>query len=139
MVTLGGASYKVLVIPDQHPMNPNNELSTTVKNKLLQLANAGAVIIMDKQLHNIKHNKIVQTPYLQSSFEKLKAVKDLEISNNNYSIAWEHRRVANADIYFIANQKNEEQFVELSFNIVGKMPEIYNPVTMKFGLLIIGK
>ncbi len=128
VVTLGGASYKVLVVPGKHPMNPNNKLSTAVKNKLLQLANAGALIIMDNELLDIKNNKIAQSPYLENSFEKLGVKKDVEIINNNHSITWEHRRVNTADIYFISNQKSEEQFVELAFNVKGKIPEIYDPV-----------
>jgi hypothetical protein len=123
VVTLGGASYKVLVIPDKHPMNPNNKLSTAVKNKLLQLANAGAKIIMDKKQHNIKHNKVLQTPYYKKTFDPLCVKQDLIIYKNKNDIAWAHRVVDSVDIYFVSNQTAKNNVVEMKFNVENKLIE----------------
>jgi hypothetical protein len=72
--------------------------------------------------------KIVFTPYLDSSFVKLGVQKDLEIVNNDHSIAWTHRKEKNADIYFISNQNAVEQKIEMNFRVAEKMPEIWNAV-----------
>jgi (4-O-methyl)-D-glucuronate---lignin esterase len=130
VVTPGGASYRMLVIPGKHAMNPNETMSIAVLNKLKQLANAGAKIIVDhvyiKSFTGSKN--VVVSPYMESSFEKLGVKKDLQIENNNELIAWTHRKIGNADIYFISNQTNTAQSVQLSFNIIGKIPEVLDPV-----------
>ncbi len=146
-----GASYKILVIPARHPMNPNSSsMSLTIAKKILQLVKNGATIIMSndylqgiglrdndaevqealKELmkQDDKKGKVILIPYTDSSFAKLGLQRDVEIENNNHSIAWAHRKMADADIYFISNQKNSEQFVKLSFRVSGKMPEIWDPV-----------
>lgn len=152
IVLPGGASYAVLVIPGQHPMQPNSGLmSVDVAKKILQLIKDGATIIMSKEyrqaigLHEKdvdlkalmnesvkrvgKKGKLIETPYGDSSFNKLGLQKDIEVINNNHSIAWTHRRTEDADIYFISNQKANDQLVKLSFRITGKMPEVWDPVS----------
>ena len=130
VVTPGGASYGVLVIPGRHPMNPNAIMSSQVLNKLKQLASSGANIIIDKEF--IKpfsgNKKVVAAPYLENSFEKLGVKKDLIIENNNNSIAWTHRKKDGTDIYFISNQHNETQFVVFYFPGKSTKPGLYDPV-----------
>jgi hypothetical protein len=75
-----------------------------------------------------KNGKIVFTPYLDSSFVKLGVQKNVEILNNNHSIAWTHRKTADADIYFVSNQNSAEQRIAFNFRVVGKMPEVWDPV-----------
>lgn len=130
VVTQGGASFGVLVIPGKHPMSPNMEMSTAALNKLKQLANAGAKIIMaDYLVKSYASPKNIFTgPYLDSSFEKLGIKRDIEILTGR-KVAWTHRKTDNADIYFISNQADSFVTAELSFRIAGKMPEIFNPVT----------
>ena len=130
VVTPGGASYAVLVIPGKHPMSPNNELRAAALNKLKQLVNAGAKIIIDKEfIKSFNGNKnVVAAPYTDSSFAKLRVQKDVEVIKGK-NVAWTHRKDGNADIYFISNQKNIDQHVDLRFNIKGKDFEIYDPVT----------
>jgi hypothetical protein len=55
--------------------------------------------------------------------------KDVEIENSDNSIAWTHRKAGDADIYFIANQKNKEQPASISFRVNGKRPEVWDAVT----------
>ena len=129
VVTPGGTSYSALVIPGKHPMNPNAGMSVEVLNKLKQLADGGAKIIVDKEyfesFNGIKN--VVMTPYNDTSFLKLGVEKDLAVRKGN--IAWTHRKDGDAEIYFISNQADSMQDVELSFRITGKMPEIFDPVT----------
>ena len=149
VVLPGGASYGVLVFPDKHPMQPNNTLiSLPVAKKILQLVKDGARIIIcidnfngiglkdnDDSVKLViksflnkenKKGKIVFTPYMDSSFVKLGVQKDVEIFNNTHSIAWTHRKVGDDDVYFISNQKDTVQNIDVSFRITGKIPEIWN-------------
>jgi hypothetical protein len=129
VVTPGGASYVVLVIPGKHAMNPNAGISTTVLNKLKQLAALGAKIIIDNgavKLFNGNKN-IFPAPYMESSFEKLGVKRDIEILFGE-NIAWTHRKAANADIYFLSNQTNTAQSVRMSLRINNMLPEVWNPV-----------
>jgi len=129
VVTPGGASYAILVIPGKHPMNPNNKLSAAALNKLKQLANAGARIIIDKEfIQSFNGNKnVLAAPFTDSSFGKLGVRKDLDVIKGRNMIAWTHRKTIDADIYFISNQTNEIQFIKLSFLIRGKIPEVLDP------------
>ena len=151
VVLPGGASYKVLVIPGQRPMQPNSSLmSMKVAEKLLQLVKDGATIIISKNFKrgiglndkddrvskilndlytdHTMQGKVIFTPYMDSSFEKLGVEKDVEINNNDHSIAWTHRKYEEQDIYFIANQKDEKRKLRLSFNVTSKEPQILDPV-----------
>jgi hypothetical protein len=155
VVSPGGASYGILVFPDKHPMQPNNTLiSLPVAKKILQLAKDGAKIIMSKDYmagiglkdnddsvklvlkallnKENKKGRIVFTPYLDSSFIKLGVEKDLEILNNDHSVAWTHRKIGEDDVYFISNQHNLTQFTYFSFGINGRAPEVWDPVRNLF-------
>ena len=129
VVTPGGTSYAVLVIPGKHPMNPNGIMSEAVKKKLLQLANNGAKIVADKNLYQFDDKKIVSAPYGKNSFEELGIRRDVEIIVGKNSIAWSHRQMNNSDLYFISNQINKEQPIQILFRIRDKKPEGWNPVS----------
>jgi hypothetical protein len=45
------------------------------------------------------------------------------------TLVWLHRRLADAEIYFVANQKDRPEEVLTSFRVEGKEAEIWNPVT----------
>ncbi|MFY7839562.1 MAG: glycosylhydrolase-like jelly roll fold domain-containing protein [Lacibacter sp.] len=129
VVLPGGASYGVLVIPGKMLMNPNPTMSVAVQKKLQQLANAGAKIIIDEQWIKLfaKNKNVVAAPYMDSSFEKLGVKKDVEILKGRNSIAWTHRKTADADIYFISNQKETEVQIEVAFNHSNLQPHLFNP------------
>lgn len=141
VVLPGGASYAVLVFPDQHQANPNNHsMSVTVAKKILQLLNDGAKIIMskdyvqgegmndnDSELKNIiaeitkpgKKGKLVLTPYTDADFSQLGVEKDVLINNKtktlNNTIAWTHRKIGDDEIYFVSNQTDAFQTFEIKF------------------------
>ena len=131
VVTPGGTSYAVLVIPGKHPMNPSGTISTAVLNKLNQLANAGAKIIIDKEyIKSMNSSKnVFPSPYTDISFEKLGVKRDVEILKGE-SITWTHRKEGDADIYFISNQLNKSHEIKLSFRIKEKDFEVFDPVAM---------
>ena len=131
VVTPGGASYAILVIPGKHPMNPNGTMSVTVLNKLKQLANAGAKIIIDKEFiksfNGIKN--VMAAPFTDSSFTKLGVQKDIEVIKPRNAIAWTHRKITGRDIYFVSNQENKEINVQLSIRHTNTEIEIWDPLT----------
>jgi hypothetical protein len=153
IVLPGGASYAVLVFPDKHRLLPDpTMLSIAVAKKIVQLVNDGATIIMpwfyshttglrggsDDSVKTIirelsesknKKGKLLFTPYIDSTFTGLGIGKDVEIINQHHSVAWTHRRSEQADIYFIANQKDSVQAVNLSFRITGREPELWDAVS----------
>lgn len=43
------------------------------------------------------------------------------------TLVWIHRRSADADIYFVANQKNRFEEVEAGFRVTGKEAELWHP------------
>jgi hypothetical protein len=154
IVLPGGASYGLLVIPAAHPLQPNRRLSLRTARKLLQLVNDGATISMDKsyqdgaglkdkkdsvklmmqQLIKGKHKgKVYSLPHVDSTFQKQGISRDLDILNNNHSIAWTHRHTDDADIYFISNQIDSMQAVELSFRMEKRIPEVWDPVQGQLG------
>jgi len=151
VVLPGGASYKILVIPGYRYMQPNSNLmSWRVAEKLLQLVKDGATIISShdfqkgigmgdndgavkkllKELYDRRDKKgrIIQVPYTDSSFTKLGVDRDVDIINNDHTVAWTHRKQDNLDIYFISNQKNEKQNLRISFRIDDRKPELWDPV-----------
>ncbi len=54
---------------------------------------------------------------------------DFVCSNNNAFIDFIHRRVGDAEVYFLANRNNQAEIVECLFRVAGKQPELWNPVT----------
>lgn len=133
VVAPGGASYAVLVIPGKHPMDPNGTISAIVLNKLNQLVNAGAKIIVGKEYFKLFNgNKtVVAAPYLDSSLGKMGVQKDVDVIRGKNAIAWTHRKNGNTDIYFISNQTDILQNVQLSFRIGDRSLTIIDPVTEK--------
>ncbi len=151
IVLPGGASYAMLILPFQHPMQPNAGLmSVAIAKKLLQLIKDGATILMSKDYksaigsnqkddsvkiimnelfkNNGKKGRVFLVPYTDASFIKLGLQKDVDIKNQTHSIAWTHRKSSKEDIYFISNQKDSRQEVNLSLRIAGEEPEFWDAV-----------
>jgi hypothetical protein len=81
----------------------------------------------------IGKGKVIVGPYIKGSFSSLGLQPDFIATNDEgeriRNIAWAHRTGNGADIYFISNQKDSAQVVDLSLRVDGKVPEIWNPVT----------
>ncbi|GAB3010477.1 glycosyl hydrolase [Niabella terrae] len=150
VVFASGASYALLVFPGQLLMQPENtRMSLPVARKVLELARAGAHILIDttekqpigfhqseaalrdiwKQLLSGGHKSLVPLPYWSGDFSAMGLERDLDAGSSGNAIAWTHRSTAAADIYFISNQRALPQHFELSFRVSGRMPEIWDPVT----------
>jgi hypothetical protein len=132
VVTPGGASYAVLVIPGKHPLNINATMSVAVKNKLKALAAAGAKIIVDAALYELTGTGFIKAPYTDSSFTNIGISRDAEVITAKNQIAWTHRKDDNTDIYFVANQTGKEMSAEIAFNQQGKQPWILDPQSGRY-------
>jgi alpha-L-rhamnosidase/Glycosyl hydrolases family 2, sugar binding domain len=53
------------------------------------------------------------------------------IKNNAAKILYRHRQTVEQDIYWLDNRSDAENSAEVSFNITGKMPELWNAQTGK--------
>jgi hypothetical protein len=145
VITQGGASYGVLVIPGKHPMDPNGTISAPVLNKLKQLANAGAKIIVDRDYLKFfgSSKNITSAPYTGKDFESLGLKRDmLYDTSQRATIEWSEkgwapnlavcrRDIGSKTIYFVSNQNDQEQWYDFSVRYKGLKPEIYDPVTGK--------
>ena len=153
LVLPGGASYGVLVFPTQHPMQPNNQLvSTSIFKKILALLKDGATIILggnfvdgigmkDNNLKiNILNNQLLKfinkgqlllAPYNKPDFTSIGLEKDVDILENSSNIAWAHRQLGENDIYFISNQLNSTQKININFRVNQRLLEIIDPVNGK--------
>ncbi|MFT3935696.1 MAG: glycosyl hydrolase [Chitinophagaceae bacterium] len=153
VIMQGGSAYALLVIPSHHALMPDSGfMSVAVAQKIQQLIKDGAMVLMNntlqhstglkqddktlagimqqlKQESKLVKGKLLPLPYTASSFENIGLLKDVDIINNHHSIAWAHRQSSEGDIYFLSNQRDSLQQIEISFRQSGKIPELWNAVT----------
>jgi hypothetical protein len=155
IVLPGGASYALLVIPGVNPMLPDAGLmSPEVVEKLQQLVNAGATILMNgqpmkaigmgddavvakagKALYNSKGGKgrLLIGLYQKQTFDDLGIARDLiatdSVNQPVKDLAWTHRAGDGLNIYFISNQQALNRTVNLSLRVAGGAPELWDPLT----------
>ena len=81
----------------------------------------------------IGKGRIVVGPYHKESFSSLGIQPDFVATNENgkraEGIAWTHRNENGVDVYFVSNQKDSAQTIDLSLRVIGRTPEIWDPVT----------
>ncbi|MGC4102831.1 glycosyl hydrolase [Ferruginibacter sp.] len=153
VVLPGGASYKILVIPANMKMNPANRIGNLSVRKIIALAGDGATVLIDSAYKNIfalngcqlrfkedkgmmvskwGQGKFILTPYWADDFEALQLSKDIEIvADKRDDFAYAHRKVGKDDVYFISNQRDSTQQLEISLPNTGRIPEIWDPATGK--------
>jgi hypothetical protein len=140
IVLPSGMVYEALVLPPVETMTP------ALLNKIKQLADAGALIIGPA-------SPPVKSPSLAdfgSGDEKLrKTANDLWASGriltgktapeilkekglspdfeSTIPLRWIHRRIGDADVYFVANPYPEKIQAFADFRIIGRQPELWQP------------
>ena len=114
VVLPGGASYRVFVVPESRPMNPETPISEEVKAKIEELKKGGVVVL--------------EKPYMTEDFAAYGLERDVVVPND---IAWAHRqsKAEGVDIYFLANQRDEQRTLTASMRVAGRQPELWNPTT----------
>jgi hypothetical protein len=53
----------------------------------------------------------------------------IDTARADSAVVWIHRRTADADIYFVANQRDRAADITISFRAEGKAPELWHPDT----------
>ncbi len=140
IVLPSGMGYRYLLLPD------NDRMTLPLARKIKELADAGAQIIaqkritgspgltnylqQDKEIKEIAtelwdSKKIIVGKNLEEVFNQDKLKPDFEGEDLPYI----HRRIENADVYFISNQKNEQRNIACTFRVSGKYPELWDPET----------
>lgn len=113
IVLPGGGKYRVLVLPGKRLMDPNGvPFSVEVEKKLDEFRKAGVFM--------------PTLPYSEADFSSIGLERDVILPEN---VAYTHRSGDEAEIYFIANQKDEERSFVASFRITGRKPQLWNAVT----------
>ncbi len=75
---------------------------------------------------------LIKAPYMQETLHAMEIQRDIIVKENDVmvnDIAWIHKSMPDANIYFVSNQADKERVLNLSFRIDGKIPEIYDPET----------
>ena len=110
----GGASYSVLVVPDAHPMNPENRMSEEVRLKIEALKREGLIV--------------PEIPYTAEDFSAYGVERDAIVPEE---VAWTHRRSEEeqTDIYFLSNQLPETRTLTASLRVADRVPELWDAVT----------
>ncbi|PHN02417.1 glycosyl hydrolase [Flavilitoribacter nigricans] len=79
----------------------------------------------------IGKGQLITGTYTADSFEPFGLAKDVVIGKADdpsaQNIAWNHRRHGDEEVYFIANQSDKVQDLDLSFRVSGKTPMLYDP------------
>ncbi|TZF82844.1 DNA-binding protein [Pedobacter sp. BS3] len=148
-----GMSYGALVIPGIQSLSPDGVMSVNVARKLLELARAGASIIINQpsaklagmndnaeqlnqalsQLNAMSGLNVYPGVYRDSTFDRLNIPRDFICTDEHGHIApdmvWTHRAGAGFDIYFIANQRNGSRMLTVSTRASGGAPQLWDPLT----------
>ena len=135
-----GMTYQALVLPPVSTMTP------ALLRKLRVMANAGALIVgpkptaspslvgypdADSHVKNFaqelwKSHKI----HSEQPVEELLASKGIAPDfESNCSVSAMHRRIGDADVYFVCNPKRTHANATCRFRITGRQPELWNPET----------
>ena len=136
-----GMSYRVLALPNRTVMSP------AVARKIRDLVQAGATVVGPKPLaspslqdypacdEEVKRvaselwdsGRVISQKTLDQVLADLKVQPDFQAQAKN--VKWIHRRIGEAEVYFVSSQQDAESVVECSFRVAGKQPELWDAVT----------
>lgn len=133
LVGPSGTSYRYLLLPDA------DRMTLPLARKVRELVENGARVIGGKQLKGVpgltdypqcdtevvKLNPLISGKTLAEAFAQDRLQPDFEGEGLRYI----HRRVGDADIYFVSHQENRTLDTTCSFRVAGKRPELWDPET----------
>ncbi len=80
--------------------------------------------------HSLGKGKVIWGQSMEQVLSGLKLPQDFAYTAARDSeVLYLHRRTEDADIYFVANQKDRFEQVECTFRVSGKLPEIWDAAT----------
>ena len=140
--TPAGATYRVLLLPESDQMTP--EMLADVK----RLVNAGAVVVgtrprispslqgfpaCDSKVEQLAaelwdSGRIRDIPVLQA-LEELDIEPDFRTDSPADGFCFIHRSTPDGEVYFVSNQQQMLRNVRCTFRVMGRMPEIWDPMT----------
>jgi hypothetical protein len=152
--TANGMSYKVLALDPY-----SKHMSLPVLRAIDKLVRQGAVVscakpeddpsLADNQaefrkladqlfgdgtgVHNVGKGKVYAGQSLAEVFKAMNLQPDFDYTNPNPDapVLFVHRRLPNADLYFIDNRSDNPATVDATFRITGKSPELWYAETGK--------
>ncbi|EDM37703.1 glycoside hydrolase family 2, sugar binding protein [Pedobacter sp. BAL39] len=100
---------------DQEVAKLANELWGNIDGKNIKVNRFGKGLVMDGM-------------GMQEALDLIKVAPDLKITQSD-SVLFIHRKLPEASVYFISNQKAQEVSISATFRIRGKQPELWDPAT----------
>jgi hypothetical protein len=78
--------------------------------------------------HNYGKGKVYWGKSIDQVLAAAKTPPDFEYNRPEFDtdLVWIHRRAGDAELYFVANQKERAEDVETSFRVAGKAPELWH-------------
>jgi hypothetical protein len=154
LVLPDGVSYRLLVLPPSEAMTPElakkiGELAQagvpvigTPPTRSISLTDYPKSDETVRQIVKSSWSKVRTGSSTQAVFDALGLKPDVDFPGVDQKpvyrwesqyfsppLAWNHRKTADADLYFISNQENQTKDVEAIFRIAGKVPELWDAAT----------
>lgn len=152
IITPGGMSYQLLALDAN-----SRHMSLPVLNKLLELVNAGAVVVGDKPLgtpslsddqaafdaiagelwaneqgvNEVGKGKVYAGYGIAEVLSELGIAPDFKYSKpwENTRLMFVHRTLGGADIYWVNNRNDNYEELTVTFRVEGREAELWNPET----------
>ncbi len=136
LVVSGQQGYKLLVLPGAHRMDPGgNGLSEKTAGFANALSREGVAVLNNAPKAKLYQSALVHNgPWEKSDLTALGILPDFLADESNQpalGIAWNHRKLNEAEIYFISNQLPKKRSLKLTFRVKGIQPDIWDPLTGK--------
>jgi hypothetical protein len=144
LVLPDGISYPVLILQDFKTM------SLKVLSKIKEFVDNGLVVMGEKPLRTPgltndqsefakladelwSPGKIVSEKSVEEVMNNIGLMKDFDFTSRSGDapLTYIHRKTADADVYFIANQRRTVEDIVCNFRVSNKEPELWDPVTGK--------
>jgi hypothetical protein len=142
LIAKSGNSYRLLVLDET-----TKYMTLPVLKRIQTLVKEGAKVAGSKPeqspslgdnpvefqeiVNEIWNNSNVLKGSISDALKALKINEDVIIKNATSKILYRHRQTSEQDIYWLNNRSEKQTSSEVSFNISGKTPELWNPITGK--------
>jgi hypothetical protein len=80
------------------------------------------------KINKVGKGMVIDGMDLQQALEMIKVIPDMKTPATD-SVLFIHRRVVDGSIYFVSNQTNKTININPEFRVVGKDPELWDPVS----------